>query len=137
MGKILNNFFINKCFCSSYHLLESICCQNGSITLQQPPMPPPILKGLLEGTDERHHTSKKYIICLNSALALASIKIRYKDSNTGIYKPQIVITEKCKPKDAPPRTYNVHNLQELSIMMPDEVGSRDIIKRNVEGAYKR
>ena len=38
-----------------------------------------------------------------------------------------VITEKQKPQNAGARTYTAHNLTEVSVMMPEQVGSRDIV----------
>ena len=38
-----------------------------------------------------------------------------------------VITEKERPANAGTRTYTSHHLKEVSVMMPDEVGTRDTV----------
>ena len=47
-----------------------------------------------------------------------------------------VISEKVRPKDAGSRTYTSHNLSEVCAMMPEAVGSRDIIVHRKGGGVK-
>ena len=47
-----------------------------------------------------------------------------------------VITEKEKPSTAGTRTYTAHNLSEVSVMMPEEIGNRDIVLRKREGGMQ-
>ena len=54
----------------------------------------------------------------------------------GIDEASFVITEKQKLKHAAPRTYTSHDLTEVSVMMPEEVGSRDSIVRKRTGGIK-
>ena len=48
-----------------------------------------------------------------------------------------VITEKQKPKSAGPRTYTAHNLTEVSVMMPEEAGNRDIVVSRRGGGIQK
>ena len=48
-----------------------------------------------------------------------------------------VITEKQKPQNAGPRTYPANNQTEVSAMMPEEVGSRDIVVRKTGGGIQQ
>ena len=74
---------------------ESICCQKGKVKLPRMPEPPPILKALLEGQDQRSKVFKKYIIPINNALAMASMKVKYKKQPQGnSYKPSVIIQGK-------------------------------------------
>ena len=47
-----------------------------------------------------------------------------------------VITEKEKPSTAGTRTYTAHNLSEVSVMMPEEIGNRDIVLRRRTGGMQ-
>jgi hypothetical protein len=47
-----------------------------------------------------------------------------------------IITEKQKQKDAEARAYTSHHLTEVSVMMPDEVGSRDIVVKRKGGGVQ-
>ena len=53
-----------------------------------------------------------------------------------IQDASFVITEKQKPRNAGPRTYTSHHLKEVSVMMPDEVGSRDIVVKRKGGGVQ-
>ena len=53
-----------------------------------------------------------------------------------IEEAEFVITERQKPRNAGPRTYTSHHLTEVSVMMPEEVGSRDLIVRKRAGGIK-
>ena len=59
------------------------------------PEPPPILKGLLLFKDPRSKVFKKHIIPINNALAMASLKVRYKKPPQGNFQPQVVIQGKA------------------------------------------
>ena len=48
-------------------------------------------------------------------------------SEEEIQEAAFVITEKQKSKNAGPRTYTAHHLTEVSVMMQEQVGSRDIV----------
>ena len=67
----------------------------GQVALSKVPMPTPTLKLLLEGEDHRSGVFKKYIIPINNALALASIKVKYKKQPQVNYKPQVMIQGKA------------------------------------------
>ena len=54
-----------------------------------------------------------------------------------IDEASFVITEKQKPKNAAPRTYTSHHLTEVSVMMPEEAGSRDLVVRKRAGGIKQ
>ena len=47
-----------------------------------------------------------------------------------------VITEKERPANAGTRTYNANNLSEVSVMMPEAIGSRDIVVRKRGGGIR-
>ena len=64
----------------------------GKIQLPAFPQPPPMLKALLEGTDRRAGTFKKYIIPINNALSLSRIKVK-KKVNSG-FNPTVIIQGK-------------------------------------------
>ena len=74
---------------------ENICCQKGKVSLPQVPEPTPILKRLLEGQDIRSKAFRKYIIPMNNALAMASIKIQQKRQFFGNFQPQVIIQGRC------------------------------------------
>ena len=48
-----------------------------------------------------------------------------------------VISEKERPSKAGPRTYTSHNLSEVSVMMPETVGNRDIVVRRRGVEFKK
>ena len=54
-----------------------------------------------------------------------------------IDEASFVITEKQKPRNAGTRTYTSHHLKEVSVMMPEEVGSRDIVVRRQAGGIQQ
>ena len=70
---------------------ENICCQHGKVSLPKVPEPTPILKALLEGQNLRSKVFKKYIVPMNNALALASIKIKQSKQFVGNFNPQVII----------------------------------------------
>ena len=47
-----------------------------------------------------------------------------------------VITEKENPSTAGTRTYTAHNLSEVSVIMPEEIGGREIVLRKRDGGMK-
>ena len=47
-----------------------------------------------------------------------------------------VISEKERPAEAGSRTYTSHNLSEVSVMMPDAIGNRDIVVRKRGGGIQ-
>lgn len=53
-----------------------------------------------------------------------------------IQEATFVITEKQKPNNAGTRTYTSHHLTEVSVMMPEEVGSRDIVVNRRSGGVQ-
>ena len=53
-----------------------------------------------------------------------------------IQEAAFVISEKQKPQNAGSRTYTSHHLTEVSVMMPEEVGSRDIVVKRRGGGVQ-
>ena len=53
-----------------------------------------------------------------------------------IKESAFVITEKQKPKNAGARTYTSHHLKEVSVMMQEQIGSRDIVVRKRGGGIQ-
>ena len=50
---------------------------------------------MLEGQDQKAKIFRRYIVPINNALALASIKVRYKKHDLGNYQPQVRIQGKA------------------------------------------
>ena len=72
---------------------HSICCQNAKVRLQPVPVPPPILKDLLGGQDERSRIFRKHVQAINNALAMASMKVKCKKMPHG-HTPMVTIQGK-------------------------------------------
>ena len=54
-----------------------------------------------------------------------------------IQEASFVITEKQTPANAGPRTYTAHNLTEVSVMMTETVGNRDIVVKQRGGGVQQ
>ena len=75
---------------------EQICCKKGKVQVEKLPESPPRLKALLEGTDLKSKTMRKYAREINTALSFASLTTQLKDPpwSRGGRNPNIVIQGK-------------------------------------------
>ena len=53
-----------------------------------------------------------------------------------VQEASFVNTEKQRPANTGPRTYSAHNLSEVSVMLPEAVGNRDIIVKRRDGGIQ-
>ena len=49
---------------------------------------------------------------------------------------EFVISEKARPSDAGSQTYTAHNMSEVSVMVPEAVGNRDMVMQKRGGGIQ-
>ena len=57
-------------------------------------------------------------------------------SDEDLNDASFVLTEKERPSIAGPRTYTAHHLSEVSVMMPEAVGNRDLVVKKRGGGLQ-